>query len=63
LKRGWPAAHSVKGAQTSAVIFSLVESCKLNKINPRKYFKDLVERLHRKEISITPYEYSLLNVT
>jgi hypothetical protein len=38
-------------------MFSLVESCKLNKINPRDYFKEIVLAIHQKQQTFTPYEY------
>ena len=36
-----------KELRQNAILFSLVESCKLNKVNPRKYFEDLVKDLHQ----------------
>lgn len=44
-RKTWYGTHSKKGAETAAVLFSLVESCKLNGINPREYFKNLVKDL------------------
>ena len=44
-RKTWYGTHSKRGAQTAAVLFSLVESCKLNGINPRQYFKNLVSDL------------------
>ena len=44
-RKTWYGTHSKRGAKTAAVLFSLVESCKLNKINPREYFKNLVKDL------------------
>jgi hypothetical protein len=41
-RKTWYGTHSKRGAETNAVLFSIVESCKLNKINPREYFKDIV---------------------
>ncbi len=49
--------HSKKGAETNAVMFSIVESCKLNKINPRDYFRDIVHAIHEKRSPFTPNEY------
>jgi transposase len=45
-RKTWYGTHSKRGAQTAAILFSLVESCKLNGINPREYFKNLVKDLH-----------------
>jgi len=56
-RKTWYGTHSIKGAKTAAVIFSLVESCKLNKVNPREYFKELVEQIHQKSDPLTPWEY------
>ena len=60
-RKTWYGTHSKKGAQTNAILFSLVESCKLNKVNPRKYFEDLVKDLHQGKKSYTPYQYKKLS--
>lgn len=56
-RKTWYGTHSIKGARTAAVLYSLVESCKLNKVNPREYFKDLVQSIHRGRPPQTPWEY------
>jgi transposase len=56
-RKTWYGTHSKKGANTNAVLFSLVESCKLNKINPRDYFRDIVHAIHEKRDIFTPSEY------
>lgn len=56
-RKTWYGTHSVKGAETAAVLFSIIESCKLNKINPREYFKDLIETIHGGKPPPTPWEY------
>jgi len=53
-RKTWYGTHSKRGAKTAAVLFSLVESCKLNKINPRQYFKQLVADLHAGNPPYTP---------
>lgn len=53
-RKTWYGTHSKRGAETMAILFSLVESCKLNKVNPRKYMKALVETLHHGEKPFTP---------
>jgi transposase len=53
-RKTWYGTHSKRGAETTAVLFSLIESCKLNKVNPREYFKCLVHALHRGEKPFTP---------
>lgn len=56
-RKTWYGTHSKRGAETNAVMFSLVESCKLNKVNPRDYFKDIVHAIHEKRDIFTPNEY------
>ena len=56
-RKTWYGTHSKKGAETNAVLFSLVESCKLNKVNPRNYFKDIVHAIHEKRDFFTPADY------
>jgi hypothetical protein len=56
-RKTWYGTHSKKGAETNAVLFSLVESCKLNKVNPRDYFKDIVHAIHEEREIFTPGEY------
>jgi transposase len=56
-RKTWYGTHSKRGAETNAVLFSLVESCKLNGVNPREYFKDIVHAIHEKRQVFTPHEY------
>lgn len=53
-RKTWYGTHSKRGAETAAILFSLVESCKLNKINPREYFKNLVKDLLAGKDPYTP---------
>jgi transposase len=56
-RKTWYGTHSKQGAETAAILFSLVESCKLNKVNPREYTKALVSVLHAGQPPFTPKEY------
>jgi len=56
-RKTWYGTHSKRGAKTSSILFSLVESCKLNKINPREYFKEIVLSIHQNQGIFTPSEY------
>lgn len=58
-RKTWYGTHSKQGAKTACILFSLVESCKLNKINPREYFKALVADLHSGKGAYTPAVYLL----
>jgi transposase len=44
-RRNWLFAGSHEGAKKAAILYSLIETCKLNKINPYEYFKDILARL------------------
>ena len=56
-RKTWYGTHSERGAHTAAVLFSLVETCKLNHVNPREYFKNLTEDLLAGKSPCTPKEF------
>lgn len=56
-RKTWYGTHSERGALTAAILFTLVETCKLNHVNPREYFKKLVTDLHDGEPVRTPFEF------
>lgn len=56
-KKTWYGTHSKRGALTTAVLFSIVQSCKLNNINPRKYIAWVVEQIHQGKAAKTPSQY------
>ena len=56
-RKTWYGTHSKEGARTAAVHFSIVESCKLNGINPRQYYLDMVNRIHCNREIATPRKY------
>jgi transposase len=58
-RKTWYGTHSKQGAKTAAILFSLVESCKLNGVNPRLYFKKLVQDLHSGLESYTPNQFKI----
>ena len=57
-RKTWYGNHSKRGARTTAVLFSIVGACHLNKVNPREYLPHTVECLHRGEPPPTPHEYA-----
>lgn len=56
-RKTWYGTHSEQGAETACVLFSIVETCKLNGVNPREYFPDLVRRILNKEPPLTPAQW------
>lgn len=59
-RKTWYGTHSTRGAEAAAIHFSLIESCKLNKVNPRDYYQVAVRRAHSKLPPITPREYRMI---
>ena len=53
-RKTWLGTHSLLGGKTAATLFSIIESCKLNHVNPREYLKIMVKRIHQHEEIITP---------
>jgi len=58
-RKTWYGTHSKRGAKTTAILFSIVQSCKLNKVNPREYLTSLTRDLHLGKSVYTPYQYAL----
>lgn len=60
-RHNWLFAGSERGARWAAAIFSLICTCKINKINPFDYFSDILRRVHTHPNSriheLTPREW------
>ncbi len=56
-RKTWYGTHSERGAETAAVLFSIVETCKLNEVNPRQYLETLVEDLLAGKPAYTPLDF------
>jgi hypothetical protein len=52
--------HSKRGARTMAILYSLIESCKLNRVEPSRYLKDTVHAIHSGNSVLTPVEYATI---
>jgi len=48
-RKNWIFADSVAGAETNAVMYSIIESAKQNKLNVQKYIRYLLEELPQEE--------------
>jgi len=44
-RKNWLFAGSHEGAANAAILYSLIETCKLNDINTFEYFKDVLSRI------------------
>jgi hypothetical protein len=56
-RKTWYGTHSKRGAFTAAVLFSIVETCKLVGVNPREYIKALVTDMLAGANPYTPNEF------
>ncbi len=56
-RKTWYGTHSRKGIETMAVHFSIFESCRVNKINPREYYNYLASLYNSGKPLITPLSY------
>ena len=51
---------SERGGKAAALYYSLIESCKLNKVNPITYMTYLLSNVHNKAITLPlPHEFNL----
>ena len=44
-RANWTFAGSDRGAENAAIFYSLIETCKLNQVNPYHYLRDVLKRL------------------
>jgi len=56
-RKTWYGTHSKRGAKTAAIMFSIVETCKMNNVNPRAYLKQLIQDLHAGKPAFTPSQF------
>ena len=53
-RKTWLGTHSRRGAETAAKLMTIVETCNLNKINPREYVAQVVKAMLREQAPYTP---------
>ena len=56
-RKTWYGTHSQRGALTAAILFTLVETCKLNGVNPRAYFRRLTQALLAGQQAFSPKDF------
>lgn len=57
-RKTWYGTHSERGAETAAILFSIIETCKLNQVNPREYLEKLAQDLLQGQNPYTPKDYA-----
>jgi hypothetical protein len=58
-RKTWYGTHSEQGAETAAILFTIVETCKLNGVNPREYFPELVQAILNRKKALNPVEWKI----
>jgi transposase len=56
-RKTWYGTHSRRGAEAGTIHFTIVGTCKLNGVNPREYYKNIIESIHFKKQLKTPSQY------
>jgi len=56
-RKTWYGTHSERGAEAAAIHFTIIESCKINKVNPREYYPAIIESIHYGKPVLTPSQY------
>ncbi len=56
-RKTWYGTHSERGARTASILLTIVETCKLNNVNPREYFEKLVKDMLAGKNPYTPNEF------
>lgn len=57
-RKTWYGTHSERGAETAAILFSIIETCKLNQVNPREYLEKLAQDLLQGQNPYTPKDFA-----
>lgn len=61
-RKTWYGTHSERGAETAAIIFSIIETCKLNLVNPREYLEKLAQDLLKGQKPYSPKDFATLSI-
>jgi transposase len=59
-RKTWYGTHSKRGALTAAILFSIIETCKLIQVNPRQYFECLLKDMLARAKPYTPAVFKTL---
>jgi transposase len=51
--------HSERGAETSMIFYTVIETCKINHVPPGEYLRYVIQSLNNSKIPKTPYQYSI----
>ena len=56
-RKTWYGTHSERGVETAEVLFSILQTCRFLKVNPRDYLQAVTQAIHREDSPFTPSQY------
>lgn len=56
-RKTWYGTHSERGVETAEILFSILQTCRFLKVNPRDYLQAITQALHRGDPPFTPGQY------
>jgi len=56
-RKNFYGSRSIDGADVTAIIYSVIESCKKVEIDPRKYLLETIHQCVAGKTPLTPFEY------
>ena len=56
-RKTWIGTHSDRGAETTQILFTLMQTCKLLNVNPREYLNAVTQSMLSGGLAFTPSEY------
>jgi transposase len=56
-RKTWIGTHSERGVETTEILFTLMQTCKLLKVNPREYLRAVTQSMLSGGSAFTPSEY------
>lgn len=58
-RKTWYGTHSERGVETAEILFSILQTCRFLKVNPRDYLQAVTLAMHRGDPPFTPSQYLL----
>lgn len=56
-RKTWYGTHSERGVETTEILFSIMQTCRLIKIDPREYLRAVTKAMLSREAPFTPSQY------
>jgi len=57
-RKNFYGSKTINGADVTATLYTIIESCKRVELSPKKYMRYVISKNHRSEEPLTPLEYA-----